>query len=236
MPALPAARWGGRQAGAGYCGSRRTAVGARSARHGTDEPAPGGLPLLAASARYDCDVPGVIALLDPDATRRVEALWSEMHGRFGVRPGFPGAVPHVTFHISSHDVEPRAATAVEGVARTTPPFTLNCSGLGVFTGAEPILFLVVARSSAAASLAERLEQALRAAGCGPTDPYYTPDRWIPHITIAQQNLAGADLPGLLAWLSGQPLAMELPITAISIARETPTGADILATFPLGAAT
>ena len=177
-------------------------------------------------------MPGVIALLDPSATARVEALWREMHERFGVRPGFPGGVPHVTFHISTHDVEPRAIAAVETVARATAPFTLHSSWLGVFTAAEPILYITVARAPAAAALAERLESALMAVGCGPTDPYYTPERWIPHITIAQQNLAGADLPALLEWLSHQPLAMELPIHAISIARETPTGADILATFSL----
>lgn len=179
-------------------------------------------------------MPGVIALLEHPAMERVEALLDEMSSRFGVTRGFPGGVPHVTFHISEHDTEPGAAPVVERVAGTTPPFRLFSAGLGAFAGPNgPILHISVARAPAAAALAERLERELAAAGFPGTDPYYTPRRWIPHITIAQQNLAAADLPALLAWLVEQPLAMEFAVDRLSIARETPTGVEILAAFPLG---
>lgn len=177
-------------------------------------------------------MPGVIALLDPLSTARVESLWDEMERRFGVTRGFPGAIPHVTFHLSTHDVEPGAAGVIERVAAATPPFILFSSGLGLFGGPAPILFVNVARAPAAAALAAHLDTELTRAGFPGTDPYYTPNRWIPHITIAQQNLQGADLGALLGWLAGQPLSWELPVTSLSIARETPTSAEILATFPL----
>jgi 2'-5' RNA ligase len=157
-----------------------------------------------------------------------------MSERFGVRRGFPGGVPHVTFHLSERDVESGAAAVVERLAKSTAPFRLYSAGLGVFAGPNgPILHLSVARSPAAARLAEQLELELSAAGFPGTDAYYTPERWIPHITIAQQNLSGADLPGLLAWLVEQPLAIEIVVSELSIARETPTGVEILASFPLG---
>lgn len=178
-------------------------------------------------------MPGVIALLDSTSTARVESLWDEMERRFGVAKGFPGGVPHVTFHLSTYDVEPGATAVVGRVAAETAPFALYSSGAGVFGGPSPILFANVARAPAAASLAARLDAELMAAGYPSTDTYYTPERWIPHITLAQQNLAGADLGAVLAWLAGQPLAWELAITSLSIARETPTSAEILATFPLG---
>jgi 2'-5' RNA ligase len=173
-------------------------------------------------------------LLDTAARERVEALLDEMSERFGVGRGFPGGVPHVTFHLSERDTEPGAAAVVESVAKSTLPFRLYSAGLGAFAGPSgPILHLSVARAPAAATLAERLGQELSAAGFPGTDPYYTPERWIPHITIAQQNLDGADLPGLLAWLVEQRLAMEIAISELSIARESPTGVEILASFPLG---
>jgi len=179
-------------------------------------------------------VPGVISLLDPPATARVEALCQEMTERFGVGRGFPGGIPHLTFHISNRDIEPGAIAVVERVASEFPPFTLFSSGLGTFAGPDgPIVHIAVARAPRAASLAETLDRELAAAGYPGTDRYYTPERWVPHITIAQQNLDGVDLGKLLAWLAAQPLAFELPLTSLSVAKETPTGADILATFPLG---
>ncbi len=156
-----------------------------------------------------------------------------MATRFGVGRGFPGGLPHVTFHISERDTDPAAAAVVERVAARTAPFTVHTVGLGVFAGPGPILYIGVARSPAAAALAETLDRELAAAGSPGTDPHYTPERWMPHVTIAQQNLEGVDLGALLAWLVAQPLTMELPIGELSIARETATGAEILATFPLG---
>ncbi len=179
-------------------------------------------------------MPGVIALLDPATTARVEALWSEMERHFGIPRGFPGAIPHITFHLGEFDLEPAAAAVVERVAAGTRPFTLHSSAAGVFGGPSPVVFVGVARAPAAAQLAERLDRELQAAGYPPTAAYYSPERWIPHITLAQQNLDRADLGALLAWLARQPLTWELPIASLSIARETPTSAEILATFRFSA--
>lgn len=157
-----------------------------------------------------------------------------MATRFGVGRGFPGGIPHVTFHLSERDVEPGAIEVVEHVAKVTGPFTLYSSGLGAFPGpGGPVLYITVARAPAAAALAQRLEEMLTGAGFGPSNLYYSAERWIPHITIAQQNLDGVDLGALLAWLVAQPLALELPIRELSVAKENATGAEILATFPLG---
>ncbi len=178
-------------------------------------------------------MPGVIALLPEPFAGRVETLWDTMEREFGVPRGYPGAVPHLTFHIGNHDHDTGAGPAVERVARATAPFTAYSAGLGVFSGSPPVVHLTVARSPSAAALAEQLNASLGAAGFPSTDPYFAPDKWIPHITIAHRNLPDADLGPLLAWLTKQDLAWEIPITSVSIARETDKGAEILATFPLG---
>lgn len=177
-------------------------------------------------------MPGVISLLPSPYAERIEALWQAMHERFGVPLGYPGAVPHITFHLGAHDVAADAATVVEAVAARTAPFTIVTSGLGVFGGPVPVIHLAVARSAPVASLAADLDASLAAAGFPTTDPYFHQDRWMPHITIAHRNLAGIQLGPVLHWLVGQPLAGEVPLSSLSIARETDSGAEILATFPL----
>ena len=178
-------------------------------------------------------MPGVIALLPNPFSSRIESLWETMERDFGIPRGYPGAIPHLTFHLGSHDIEAGAEALVERLAAATTPFTVRTSGLGVFGGDVPVLHLMVARSPAVASLAERLTAELDAAGFPSTDPYFAADMWIPHITIAHRNLAGIEPGPVLAWLVKQPLAWEIPVRSLSIARETETGAEILATFPLG---
>lgn len=178
-------------------------------------------------------MPGVIALLDDANAARVENLWGAMEREFGVPRGYPGAVPHISFHLGSHDVEAPAEAIVRRVAGETPPFTVYSAGLGVFGGAVPVLYLTVGRSPDASKLASVLTERLAAVGFPSTEPYFTADRWVPHITIAHKNLEGVELGPLLGWLVEQPLAWEIPLRSISIARETDTGAEILATFPFG---
>jgi 2'-5' RNA ligase len=176
-------------------------------------------------------VPGVIALLPEPFAGRVDTIWRGMTREFGVPRGYPGAVPHVSFHIGTHDVDAGAEAVVERVARETEPFRVYSAGLGVFPG--PVVHLTVARAPAAAELAVRLERELAAAGFPSSDAYFTPERWMPHITIAHRNLDGVALGPLLAWLAGQDVTWEIPIESLSLARETEDGAEILSTFPLG---
>ena len=179
-------------------------------------------------------MPGVIALLPEPFSGRVEALWETMEREFGIPRGYPGAVPHMTFHLGSHDIEAGAEAVVERVARATSPFRINSAGLGVFGGPGPVLHLMVARAPEVAALAALLTSELDAAGFPSTDPYFAPGLWIPHITIAHRNLAGIEPGPVLGWLATQPLAWEIPVTSLSIARETEKSAEILATFALGA--
>ena len=178
-------------------------------------------------------MPGVIALLPEPFAAKVEALWDTMEHEFGLPRGYPGAIPHLTFHLGSHDVATGAEQVVRRVAAKTAPFAVHSAGPGIFGGTPPVIHIMVARSPAAAALAEGLELELAAAGYPGTDPYFGPDKWIPHITIAHRNLEGIELGPLLAWLAGQDLAWEIPLRRISIARETELSAEILGTFPLG---
>lgn len=178
-------------------------------------------------------MPGVIALLDPPHSAKVEALWDTMSRDFAVPRGYPGATPHITFHLGNHDIDAGAGKVVETVARRTAPLVITTSGPGIFGGAPPVLYLAVARTAAVAALAADLTESLAAAGFPSSDPYFAPEKWIPHITIAHRNLAGIELGRLLAWLVAQPLAWEIPLASLSIARETELSAEILATFPLG---
>jgi 2'-5' RNA ligase len=178
-------------------------------------------------------MPGVIALLPEPFAARVEALWDRIERDFEVPRGYPGAIPHVTFHLGSHDIDAGADEVIRRVAARTAPFTVHSAGLGVFSGSPPVVHIMVARSPAAAALAQSLETELAAAGYPATDPYFAPDKWMPHITMANRNLEGIDLGPLLAWLAGQDLTWAIPLASISIARETEFSAEILGTFPLG---
>ena len=178
-------------------------------------------------------MPGIITVLDGATTERIERTWDAMEREFGVPRGYPGALPHFSYHLAeSYDLE-RAGGVLRDIAAATPQFQVETSGFGVFTGPEPVFYIPVARGPAVASLHAAICERMRAAGME-TNPYYLPERALLHITIAQQNVPAGAISKLLEWLSRQDFSWKVPVTNLALADQTPDSALIYERFQLAA--
>ncbi|MGE5597030.1 MAG: 2'-5' RNA ligase family protein [Hyphomicrobiales bacterium] len=90
------------------------------------------------------------------------------------------------------------------------------------------------RDARLSRLHEAIHAALAERGVA-SQPYYAPDAWVPHITLAQQNLAPGLLPAVLVWCARRPLAWELAVTNLTVARATEHGLEVKAPLDLGSA-
>src|SRR4051812_46659014 len=106
----------------------------------------------------------VVSLLDETHYRLVEDLWAELEARFGVRGIYVTPYPPFSYHIAQHydlaALEPVLRRAAQGAT----PFTVRTGGLGIFTGANPILYIPVVRDPALTEFHRRLWQAVDPAG------------------------------------------------------------------------
>lgn len=176
-------------------------------------------------------MPGVIFLLDEASNARIESLWDEMEREFGVPKGFPGALPHLTAHLAGGYILEAVRAVIEATVATKAPFTVPTAGLGVFTGELPILYIPVIRTPMLSALHAHLHISL-AAHCVEPEPYYAPERWMPHITVGQVDLNSEIFPSLLHWLAQQPLSWDIHVPSLAIGENTETGVALFATFPL----
>jgi 2'-5' RNA ligase len=170
-------------------------------------------------------MPGVITLLEGESAARVEALWDAMAREFGVARGYPGAVPHFTYHLADAYDIPAAARGVTAVAAAWRGFEAQASGVGVFAGDSPVIFVPVIRSAALAALHAAVSDAMDAVGMANL-PYYTQAAWLPHVTIAQGNVPADALGPLLAWLARTPIDWRIPVTNLAVADQTSHGAVV----------
>lgn len=176
-------------------------------------------------------MPGIITLLDEPFASRIEDLWEAMEREFGVIRGYPGAIPHFSYHLAeAYDLE-AAEMVIAAIAWAGRPFAVETSGFGVFTGPAPVVYIPVARSPELAALHALVCDRMRRAGFE-TVGYYLPERALPHITIAQQNVSGEALPALLGWLARQDLSWRMTASNLAIADQTPDGAVVLRRFLL----
>lgn len=158
---------------------------------------------------------GVVSILDEPHYRRVEELWAELADRFGLRGVYATPFPHFSYQVAeAYDLE-QAAPILQRLARQTNPFLVHTSGLGVFTGPEPTLYVPVARSPLLAKVQAKLWAAVSPTAAGIVD-YYLPERWIPHITLGSGDITRKKLPDIVNWLNDQSLNWTIPVNNFSL--------------------
>ncbi|MBN2910786.1 2'-5' RNA ligase family protein [Polycladomyces sp. WAk] len=129
----------------------------------------------------------IVSLLDEHHYQQVENLWAELRNKFGLDGIYKTPYPHFSYQIAEEYDFQRVEDELKRLSRQIPSFSIRTSGLGIFTGTDPVLYVPIVRSSLLDSIHRTLLTRISNAA-NKTSPYYGPDHWIPHITIAQWNL------------------------------------------------
>jgi len=162
---------------------------------------------------------GVVSLLDEQHDKLVEALWAELAERFGLRGVSVTPFPHCSYQVA----EQYAVSALEGILREvaarTAPFQAQTTGLGIFTGAQPVLYIPVVRSLELSLFHQALWQAISGIGAA-INAYYHPDHWMPHITIGFPDLDRERLSGVISLLSERSFTWNLTINNLALISDT----------------
>ncbi|HZT38195.1 MAG TPA: 2'-5' RNA ligase family protein, partial [Bryobacteraceae bacterium] len=97
-----------------------------------------------------------VSLLDARHSKIVKDLWAELNDRFGVRGIYVTPFPHMSYHVAdSYDLQ-SFQPALAAIAADAHPIQIHTSGLGVFTGGRPILYVPVVRSPELTELHRRI--------------------------------------------------------------------------------
>lgn len=92
-------------------------------------------------------------------------------------------LPHISLAVFADDDDTPLIPSLEAFAHATPPFPLILSALGAFPSAEGVLFLAPTPTEALLRHHRAFHSTLGAAAIG-LNPYYRPDAWLPHCTLA----------------------------------------------------
>ena len=163
---------------------------------------------------------GVISLLDEDHNKRIEALWDEVAMRTGLqRPQPP--IAHLSYHVAQQYDRALLEPSLSRYAENTRPFTLATAGLGLFTLPQPVIYLAVVKNLELARFQRWLWYEVSGTTTSGLD-YYTPDNWVPHITLFQQGLDETNIGEALALLSGRDFAWTITIQSLGLLEPTET--------------
>ena len=129
----------------------------------------------------------IVSLLDDHHYRLTETLWRELEAQFGRRGVYATPYPHFSYHVARSYDRAGLTSALERFVRDIPPFQVTTTGLGIFAGPSPVLYIPVVRNPALTEFHRALWSELAACADG-SAIYYSPERWLPHITLGSGDM------------------------------------------------
>ena len=144
----------------------------------------------------------LISLLPDTYNEKVKSIWEGLETNFGVKEVQITPYPHFSWQIAQYYAEDRLLAVMQKLSREICPFSVHTTGLGLFSGEKPVLYIPVIKSLELVRFHEKIWESLKEVGEG-TSPYYHPLQWIPHISLVYQDLNEKNIGGIMKWLSAE---------------------------------
>ena len=161
---------------------------------------------------------GLVSLLPSPFYEQVENLWAELkegHDIDGIRVT---PYPHFSWQIAREYDFAALEEIVLKHTGETEPFIVRTGGLGVFSGPQPVIYISVVKDANLMEFHARLWYAAQDASTG-ISPYYNPSNWMPHISLAYQDVSRGNIGALMERLSFRSFNWEMTIDNIALIYE-----------------
>jgi 2'-5' RNA ligase len=174
---------------------------------------------------------GIVSLLDDEHYALVEHLWDKLETELGVHGLYKTPLPHFSYHVAGgYDLD-LLESILPRLASWCATFRARTTGLGVFSGDHPVLYVPVVRNSTLNALHQRLWHELAVASTD-TVEYYRPERWMPHITLADGGVVKDHLPDIVRLLSPRAFDWKIEVNNLSLIYDTGTAQEVRLRFDL----
>jgi 2'-5' RNA ligase len=164
---------------------------------------------------------GLVSLLPPPFYAQVKSLWQELERDFGLTGIYVTPCPHFSWQIAEdYDFE-KLATIVQEIAHQVAPFVVRTTGLALFTGPNPVIYVPVVKTARMVELHalmwERTQKVSR-----DRSALYAPENWMPHVSVAYEDVDRETIGPVMERLAFQTFNWEMTIDNVALICE-PTG-------------
>jgi 2'-5' RNA ligase len=157
----------------------------------------------------------IVTVLDEPANAKIQSLWLELEERCGLSDFRTFPIPHMSWQgAETYDI-PAVEKILAQLASSHEAETLQTDGLGLFTGPDPVIYLPLVKSQTVTRLQQAIWRRVKPKATG-LNPYYAPELWIPHITLALREVTIEKLTCAVQYLALRPLKFEVSINNFSL--------------------
>jgi 2'-5' RNA ligase len=155
-----------------------------------------------------------LQLQDP-AAGKVRQWWDLLEREVGIAGVRRVPFPHLTL-LGFDGIEyPQLQKTLEDFSGSTLPLTLQTVGLGMFLKPMPVIYTPVIRNPELTELHRSLWETISGLG-GQMYGLYAPERWLPHMTLAQFDLTRDNHMQALQVLMDLDLQLEFEVRNLTL--------------------
>jgi 2'-5' RNA ligase len=161
---------------------------------------------------------GLVSLLPAPFYAKVESLWEELERDFGLSGIKVTPYPHFSWQIAEdYDFE-RLEVIVKKVAQEATPFVVRTTGLALFTGETPVIYVPVVKTTELLEFHTVVWERTEKASIG-RSVYYAPEAWMPHISLAYEDVSRDNIGRVMERLAFQTFDWEMAVDNIALIYE-----------------
>ena len=157
----------------------------------------------------------VTSLLDKPHAEGVLELIELLERKFGLIGVKMTPYPHLTLLTAEIPDKEELVQYLEQAALETRPFSIRTTGLGIFPGESPVIYIPVLRTAPLNLLHARLHRDISEMSTE-MGIYYNPNMWLPHISLALGDTTPHLLGPVLAFLCSYNFNWEISINNLCI--------------------
>ena len=157
----------------------------------------------------------IASLLDKKTSDRVSELTENLERKFGLNGVKMTPYPHLTLLTAEVADMEELKQYLEQTCMETNSFTVRTTGLGIFPGGNPVIYIPVLRTPPLNQLHARLHRDISEMSTE-MGVYYNQNMWLPHITLALGDTTPEVLGPVLAYLCQYNFNWEITLDNLTI--------------------
>lgn len=152
----------------------------------------------------------IISELDPQSSIVVKDLWGRLREACGLMAIYELPTPHFTWFVAETLDIPAVEAVIAGLSAQSREITSYVFGFGIFSGERPVFYLPLVKSQAMIDLHRQIWSDVISLSHQP-NRYYSPSFWLPHITLAINDITKESLACALESVAFDPVEMTVSV-------------------------
>jgi 2'-5' RNA ligase len=157
----------------------------------------------------------VATLVNPSENSELQATWKWIFKVCQAQDVQPTRMPHLSWHVSMDYDAAALDDFLKHILPSLEPFDIRTTGVGIFSGEHPVVYLPVVKTRKIVELHELLFKGINHL-TGSPNRFYNPDVWIPHITVVYESSLMENICGVINELARKPIETTLRFDHLAV--------------------